>query len=199
MKISRRETLPSLSLGEFSQVIEMGDFSKIDLLAYFEDTRVRWVYLDTNCITEIEAWVNNSLDLSPVPEVGGFLLGRYCEVETAQYDLAIERFVQAEDVDFNSPVLLEFGSQVLMKIDAIRDLQPELQTIGWFHTHPGHTPFLSDQDLSSHEGFFQKPFQVAIVLDCLTDQFDTGIFSRQQTGRMNNKGDRTSWISWKAI
>ncbi|MBK9013914.1 MAG: hypothetical protein IPM82_07420 [Saprospiraceae bacterium] len=72
--------------------------------------------------------------------------------------------------------------------------------LGWFHTHPGHTPYLSDIDLKkTHELFYTRPFQVAIVLDTLTENFDTGIFSRKKSGQVNNKADFKHWVAWKTI
>ena len=171
----------------------------MDLGTIFGSSKVGKVYLSEGTIGQITQWVEESLQHMPVPEVGGLLLGRVGESTPDRYTLMVEQFVGAKEVNFNSPVLLDFGEQVLLEMDHIQDQHPDLINVGWFHTHPGHTPFLSGQDLSSHSGFFQKPFQVAIVLDSLTTGYDTGIFSQKESGEMNNKEDRTTWISWKTL
>ncbi|MEM7370987.1 MAG: hypothetical protein AAF587_20400 [Bacteroidota bacterium] len=199
MKISPRSPHASSSAEELSTLVARGQFHEEDLQTYFQDSQVRRVFIDHHCAKDIYRWAEQSLSEEVVPEVGGFLLGRFCEYAPHLYDITIEIFIQAREVDFSSPILLDFGSQVMLEMDQIKDTHPQLVNVGWFHTHPGHTPFLSEQDLSSHEGFFQKPFQVAIVLDSLTRNFDTGIFSRKSTGQVNNKEDRTTWISWKQL
>jgi proteasome lid subunit RPN8/RPN11 len=42
---------------------------------------------------------------------------------------------------------------------------PEDQIVGWYHSHPGHGVFLSEQDLFIHRNFFADPSQIAWVID----------------------------------
>lgn len=199
MKIRPRSTHSSLSPAEFLAHVGRGDYWVEDLQTYFSDSQINSVYISYACVREIGNWADVSLQEPIVPEVGGFLLGKYCQQASQQYNVSLDTFVKATEVDFSSPILLDFGSQVMIEMDNIQVQDPTMVNVGWFHTHPGHTPFLSEQDLSSHEGFFHKPFQVAIVLDSLTEEYDTGIFSRKSTGQVNNKEDRTEWISWKQL
>ncbi|MEM2900842.1 MAG: hypothetical protein QXT63_08635, partial [Thermoplasmata archaeon] len=37
--------------------------------------------------------------------------------------------------------------------------------VGWYHSHPGHTSFLSVTDLETQRKQFNKPYQVALVID----------------------------------
>jgi proteasome lid subunit RPN8/RPN11 len=39
------------------------------------------------------------------------------------------------------------------------------QIVGWYHSHPGHGIFLSEQDLFIHNNFFGDPSQIAWVID----------------------------------
>jgi proteasome lid subunit RPN8/RPN11 len=42
---------------------------------------------------------------------------------------------------------------------------PDLDIVGWYHTHPDFGIFLSSMDLFIHEHFFPQPLQVAYVVD----------------------------------
>ena len=44
-------------------------------------------------------------------------------------------------------------------------LHPELDIVGWYHTHPDFGVFLSGHDLFIHQHFFAQPLQVAYVVD----------------------------------
>jgi hypothetical protein len=83
----------------------------------------------------------------------------------------------------------------------VQDNFPNLETIGWFHTHPGHGLFLSQPDLRIHEGFFRQPFQVAMEIDTLSPNLDTAFFTRSQSGAINNTNLRIAdgWFRWYDI
>ena len=55
---------------------------------------------------------------------------------------------------------------------------PDSKIIGWYHTHPGFGVFLSSMDLFIHENFFNLPWQIAYVLDPLSNE--TGLFIWRQ-------------------
>lgn len=150
------------------------------------------------CMKDIFRWVEQSLQGQPVPETGGFLTGKFLHDKQADSFVSwVEHFVPAEGVDYQDPVLLAFGTGPLLEVDRYLQAQPGQCLIGWFHTHPGHSPYLSATDLHTHEGFFREAYQVAIVLDPLTPAFDTGIFSRKTDGSMNNQIDYSHWFQWK--
>ena len=53
-----------------------------------------------------------------------------------------------------------------------------------------------------HDGFFNKPFQVAMEIDSLTENLDTGFFTRNQAGEVNNSEHRIPgepWFAWTEI
>ncbi|MGC8581588.1 MAG: Mov34/MPN/PAD-1 family protein [Thermoplasmata archaeon] len=52
--------------------------------------------------------------------------------------------------------------------------------VGWYHSHPGHTCFLSETDINTHKTMFPEPYQSAIVIDPLSKQFE--VFA------LNNEG-----------
>ncbi len=41
----------------------------------------------------------------------------------------------------------------------------ELRIVGWWHSHPGFSCFLSRTDLHTQEAFFYESYQVALVVD----------------------------------
>lgn len=171
-------------------------YTQIKLTDYVADSQIENVFVLDECASSILSWVEQSKRLKPVPEVGGFLLGRVEELHP-HFNVSLEKFIPSKDVAYNSPTILEFGTKVMMELDQEMDKFPDLDLIGWFHTHPGHTPFLSGLDQQLHEGFFKKQYQIAIVLDSLTPYFDTGFFTRKQDGTTSNKADFKEWILWK--
>src|SRR5262245_42626594 len=44
---------------------------------------------------------------------------------------------------------------------------PDLQIVGWYHSHPGFGIFLSEHDLFIHRNFFSGRSQIALVVDPL--------------------------------
>lgn len=174
-------------------------YTQIKLSDYVNDSLVKNVFILDDCINSILSWVEQSKRLKPVPEVGGFLLGRYENLPPDSFNISLEKFIPSKDVAYNSPTILEFGTKVMMQLDEQMDKLPDMDLMGWFHTHPGHTPFLSGLDQQLHEGFFKKPYQIALVLDSLTEYFDTGFFTRKEDGFTSNKADFNEWILWKKM
>lgn len=183
---------------DFSQ-LDSTLYRGFDLLKYVTDSRVNRVWIQKKVIGDIECWVNKSLKDKPVKEVGGFLFGRVAEPAETGVEVSVDHFIPDIDVDFNSPNRLEFGSMVQKTIDHFSENNEDMVLVGWFHTHPGIGPYLSQTDLRLHLGFLTESYQLAIVLDSLTPSFDTGIFSRKSDGSMNNKTDFKTWISWKEV
>lgn len=49
-------------------------------------------------------------------------------------------------------------------------LHPDLLTVGWYHTHPGMGVFFSGTDRASQRAFFNRPWNVGLVIDPLRDE-----------------------------
>lgn len=191
IKIKRREAKQQK---EFT--IDSSLFVCCDMQTYFEDTSIAKVYIHPKVVEDITNWSTESLNTQPVKEVGGFLLGNYKEEE--KIETFVQHFVPATTIEFNSPSLLNFGAAALQLLDQAMQEHPQLQLVGWFHTHPGHTPYLSHTDMNIQEGFFRESYHIAIVLDSLTENFDTGIFTRKNNQTINNKLDwQGEWIKWR--
>lgn len=42
--------------------------------------------------------------------------------------------------------------------------------VGWYHSHPGHTCFLSKTDLETQRTMFDQPYHAALVIDPLNEE-----------------------------
>ncbi|MCB0836338.1 MAG: hypothetical protein KDE26_03525 [Bacteroidetes bacterium] len=178
-----------------------------DLNKLWADTAVKTLSLTGDCIDELNRFVHEeNVDIfeenneTMIPEIGGFLLGNYTPVGSKQFDVVINKFVPITPED-NDTYRIEFGTRAWLELDQIKEEFPNLEVIGWFHTHPGHGLFLSRPDLNIHEGFFQKNYQVAMEMDTMTDRLDIAFFTRTKGGIINNTANRIgkNWFSWREL
>ena len=182
---SRRFTLPTRQ-----------HMHHIDMQKLYTGTVVSEVFIQKSCYQAISKFVEESKLQHPVKEVGGFLLGNYVKDNDGIFKTHVELFVPASQVAFSSPTLLDFGTDAMMEWDKAQEQHPELRSVGWFHTHPGHSPYLSAKDMNIHEGFFRQAFQIAMVLDPLTEDWNTGIFCRNLNGEMVQRIPAKAFLLW---
>ena len=103
-------------------------------------------------------------------EVGGVLLGDVCRDEKGWLYLVITHALPAEFAN-ETRGRLTFTHHTWLKIHRTREAQyPDKTIVGWYHTHPGWTVFLSQWDLFIHQNFFKKPWQIAMVIDPSLDR-----------------------------
>ena len=178
------------------------DFITLPLNDIWEDSAVAEVKIHRQACLEMYYFSEESLLMKPAPEVGGFLLGSHQEREDGQYRIFVEEFLKSENVEYQNNYELSFGAQSQIELDNARfdaHGNERIGLVGWFHTHPGHTPFLSHTDIKMHTGMFPFNYQVAIVLDPNTINFDTGIFTRKRNKQLNNKDGLKEYFKWEAI
>jgi len=181
----------------FDKLLQKEFYQVLNLQKKYPDSAIEKIFIIKRCLLAINEWVNESLNKKPVTETGGFLLGRYLEKEQDTYDISLETFVPSRKVDFQSPHRLEFGIQTLVDLEEVKDQIGEMTLIGWFHTHPGLTPFLSRKDIELHEHFFQKNYQIAIVLDALEEEWISIAVGRDKEGKLLTERNEKYWIKWK--
>ena len=175
------------------------EYCKIVLSDFVIDSLVNEIYFKQDVVEAINDWVEQSVAAKGVtPEVGGLLLGEIKPVEN-RFQLKVEVFAPFQVVNSQSSIRIEVSEGIAFAYNDAIAKYPELPLIGWFHTHPGHGPFLSVTDLNQTQFLFKEPYHVAMVLDSLTKPFETGIFSKKSDGSMNNAKDYTEWIPWKAL
>ncbi len=187
-----------------------GNYCKLNMKDLWSNTAVEWVVWDQNCLKELDQFIkeHNNADFleenaDGIPEIGGFLLGKYSidKVEE-KYWVLLKKFVPVKAVQ-QGRYQIEFGvAWAGNQLAEVQDQFKDLETIGWFHTHPGHGLFLSHADLNIHQGFFQKRYQLAIEIDTISADLDTAVFPRTKDGSINNARDLhpdVSWFRWKDI
>lgn len=189
---------------EETLVFNESNYCSINLTRTWANTAVTDVLLSRNSISAIDEFIRKENregideDVNQVPEVGGFLLGNYEQDDQGRYKIFLEKFVPITP-EQNDVYKVEFGVEAWVELDNVKDQNPDYMLLGWFHTHPGHSLFLSQPDLKIHEGFFKHNFQVAMEIDTLTENLDTGFFVRTEDGIINNTRDLIEgeeWDSW---
>jgi len=99
-------------------------------------------------------------------ELGGILLGREClDDETGEPFVWITESLEAKHYE-NTQASFTYTHDSWEEITRERDkLYPDLDIVGWYHTHPDFGIFLSGHDLFIQRNFFNQPLQVAYVVD----------------------------------
>ena len=99
-------------------------------------------------------------------ELGGILLGWECVDETTGEPFVwITQALEARHYE-NTQASFTYTHDSWEEITRERErLFPDLDVVGWYHTHPGFGIFLSSHDLFIHEHFFTQELQIAYVVD----------------------------------
>lgn len=99
-------------------------------------------------------------------ELGGILLGKECvDDETGEPFVWITEALEAKHYE-NTQASFTYTHESWEEITRERDRKfPDLDVVGWYHTHPDFGVFLSSHDLFIHHHFFAQRLQVAYVVD----------------------------------
>jgi len=98
-------------------------------------------------------------------EVMGFLLGEVYSWKDEVY--TIVRDVGTTHLKSTS-AKVKFDPKAFPKLFAeLDDSGFDYVLTGWYHSHPGHTCFLSRTDLDTQRTMFDQPYHTAIVIDPL--------------------------------
>jgi proteasome lid subunit RPN8/RPN11 len=99
-------------------------------------------------------------------EVGGVLLGHAYHADGHIY-LDIRAAIPAVTAD-HGPVHFTFTADAWSQLHKDRAIRyPELDIVGWFHTHPDLGVFYSSDDVVVHSAAFTMPWHVGMVVDPL--------------------------------
>ncbi len=205
-KKSTPENLKGVSVEFFNNLIESNAFLNFNMSELWQNSVLSDIYMSVECCNRLDAYLKKEnleqiqFEANMIPEIGGILLGRFNEEKPSCFRITLEEFIAIESVNPNL-YTLEFCTDSLVKeLGDVADTHPALSVVGWFHTHPGHGLFLSIPDLTIQMGFFRESYQIAMEIDSLSSQLDTGFFTQRTSGVMNNSIDnRPAWYSWKAI
>ena len=99
-------------------------------------------------------------------ELGGIILGFECvDDQTGEPFVWVTKSLEAKHYE-NTQASFTYTHEAWEEITRERDrLYPDLDIVGWYHTHPDFGIFLSSHDLFIHRNFFNQPLQLAYVVD----------------------------------
>ncbi len=119
-------------------------------------------------------------------ELGGIILGMECvDDQTGEPFVWVTESLEAKHYE-NTQASFTYTHDSWEEITRERDrLYPDLDIVGWYHTHPDFGIFLSSHDLFIHRNFFDQPLQVAYVVDPIRQ---TRGFFRWRNGGLDQVG-----------
>ena len=104
-------------------------------------------------------------------ELGGFLLGHAFQ-DNGQLHLKMwskRPFLPMSDD--HGPVHFTFTADSWSECHRRKEEQyPDMNIVGWYHTHPGLTVFYSSDDVVVHTAGFSLPWHVGFVVDPIKNQ-----------------------------
>lgn len=136
-------------------------------------------------------------------EVGGVLLGRAYHYGTDIY-LDVRAAIPAVTAD-HGPVHFTFTADAWAQLHEDRARRyPELDIVGWFHTHPDLGVFYSSDDVVVHSAAFTMPWHVGMVIDPLRKE--TAFFGWKQEELVPYQGfyermelEPSSVLEWQTV
>ena len=128
------------------------------------------IFVDLDVMREMEAHARTNTNV----ELGGVMLGRQVHDSRGQPFVLVTDCLRAEHYEATKGSF-KFTHETWQKIARQRDAYPEdVQMVGWYHTHPDWGVFLSGMDLFICNNFFNRPLDIALVIDPCRD--DRGWF-----------------------
>jgi proteasome lid subunit RPN8/RPN11 len=107
-------------------------------------------------------------------ELGGVMLGGQYEDDEGRPFVLVSDALRAEHYE-STKGSFTFTHETWEAITRQRDEFPdELQMVGWYHTHPDWGVFLSGMDMFMCDNFFNRPLDIALVINPCRD--DRGMF-----------------------
>jgi proteasome lid subunit RPN8/RPN11 len=124
------------------------------------------IFVDLDAMREMESHARSDRRV----ELGGVLLGGQFEDDAGQPYVVIQDSLRARHYE-SSKGSFKFTHDTWSDITRRRDEFPaDLQMVGWYHTHPDWGVFLSGMDMFICDNFFNRPLDVALVIDPCRDE-----------------------------
>ena len=121
------------------------------------------IFIEMDVLAEIEAHASSDTRV----ELGGVLLGGQCEDQDGNPFVLVLDSLRAEHYQSSSSHF-KFTHDTWTEITRQRDgFADDLEMVGWYHTHPNLGVFLSSMDRFICDHFFNRPLDVALVVDPL--------------------------------
>ena len=128
------------------------------------------VFIEEKALFGIDEFLKSDTQI----ELGGVLTGNAYTNAFGSDFILIKNFIIAKHSN-STLSRLTFTHETWEFINnKIEKDHPEQKILGWFHSHPGHSVFLSGYDLFIQENFFNLPYMIAYVFDPIIN--DKGFF-----------------------
>jgi proteasome lid subunit RPN8/RPN11 len=119
-------------------------------------------------------------------EVGGWLIGNWREDQiTGEEYIVVERCLPALYARRGSAYLTFTQDCQVAMFETMEEKFPDKELVGWYHTHPKMSVFLSTHDLFLHNSFFPYHWQVALVMEPHSNA--AGFFVRDRDGHLDGR------------
>lgn len=119
------------------------------------------IFIKEETLAEIDKYLSSDLN----NELGGVLVGDVCINKAGEDFILADSLIIAKHTN-SSLSRLTFTHETWNYINDILEKDfPGKKILGWFHSHPGHTVFLSNFDVFIQENFFNMKYMVAYVFD----------------------------------
>lgn len=103
------------------------------------------------------------LGLEEGKEVMGLLLGRIYADDDGEYAVVEEAVTSKLESD---RVMVRFDREDMgALVDAIDNMSPDTDIVGWYHSHLGYGCFMSETDVKTQDGLFGGACGFALVVD----------------------------------
>lgn len=134
------------------------------------------IFIDKNVLFGIEEYLRSDIQ----NELGGVLTGSVYKDTDENFFIVISGSIIAESTNA-SLSRLTFTHETWEKINFNLEKNfPDKRILGWYHSHPGHSVFLSTYDVFIQDNFFNLPFMTAFVYDPVIN--DRGFFYKDENG-----------------
>ncbi|MEK6255953.1 MAG: Mov34/MPN/PAD-1 family protein [Chloroflexota bacterium] len=138
------------------------------------------VFITQRAYVRINVHAGSDLD----NETGGWLIGNWREDQiTGNKYIVIENCLPALHARKGSAFLTFTQQSQVAMFDVLEKQFPDKELVGWYHTHPKMSVFLSKYDLFLHNNFFPHPWQVALVIEPYTKT--AGFFIRDENDQLD--------------
>lgn len=118
-------------------------------------------------------------------EVGGLLVGEVFQDEVTERPVTLVRAAIPALGGASSSASFTFTPAAWDHLTSERDqFWPEMITVGWFHTHPNLGVFYSGTDRTTQHAFFNRPWNIGIVVDPFAWSDQVGLFVGANSSRL---------------
>jgi proteasome lid subunit RPN8/RPN11 len=135
------------------------------------------IYVDLDAMVDME----NHAQTNTSVELGGVLLGGQYVDGAGQPFVVVSDCLRADHFEATKGSF-KFTHETWSDIQRrLQEYPDDLRMVGWYHTHPDWGVFLSGMDMFICDNFFNKPLDLALVIDPCRD--DRGWFQWVTDGR----------------